>query len=301
MSLGVDVLTVGELDRLLIRDWFRRYAYTDTELDEAASFESSRGREFLAGRFAAKEAIGKALGTGWSGGIRPCHIGVPRAADGAPTVELTGPAARRAHERGLESVRVSITHKRGLVVAVALAVAPADAGGPVRAIAAVGGRGDEAVMSDDETAEVTEPAETAEPGEPTVMLRARMGGADGHYGGGLVDGARILRLFGDLATEITIRLDGDEGLLSEYTGVRFTAPVYVGDYVEAEARLVRRGPLRRTIDFTARKVIAARPDLGPSRAEPLDPPVVVCRARGIAVRPHPYVGTLRGAIGNGAV
>ncbi|GAB3971772.1 hypothetical protein GCM10029978_047580 [Actinoallomurus acanthiterrae] len=297
MSLGVDVLTVGELDRLLARDWFRRYAYTDAELAEAASFGSSRRREFLAGRFAAKEAIGKALGTGWSGGIRPCHIGVPRAADGSPTVELTGPAARRAHERGLESVRVSITHKRDLVVAVALA----NAGGPVRATSAIGGCGDEAVMSDDETAEVTEPAETAEPGELTVMLRARMGGADGHYGGGLVDGARILRLFGDLATEITIRLDGDEGLLSEYTGVRFTSPVQVGDYVEAEARLVRRGPLRRTIEFTARKVIAARPDLGPSRAEPLDPPVVVCRARGIAIRPHPYVGALRGAGGNGAV
>lgn len=291
MSLGVDVLTVGELDRLLVREWFRRYAYTDDELAEAASFALGRGREFLAGRFAAKEAIGKAIGTGWSGGVRPCHIGVPRAEDGAPTVELTGPAAWRARERGLDSVHVSITHKQDLVVAVALA----NAGGPVRATAAIEGGGGEEVVTDDKAAEATEP------GELTVTLRARMSGADGHYGGGLVDGARILRLFGDLATEITIRVDGDEGLLSEYTGVRFTAPVHIGDYVEAEARLVRRGPLRRTIEFTARKVIAARPDLGPSRAEPLDAPVVVCRARGIAVRPHPYAGAFRGAAGNGAV
>ena len=122
--------------------------------------------------------------------------------------------------------------------------------------------------------------------EVTAALRVRMAGGDGHYGGGLVDGAHILRLFGDLATEITIRLDGDEGLLSHYREVTFLAPVRAGDYVEAVARLTRRTRLRRFVEFEARKVIAARYDLGPSAAEPLEPPVVVCRAHGITVRPR---------------
>src|SRR6185437_5974783 len=64
-SLGVDVLRVGDLDRLLTRDWFRRYVYADAELAIASDFGAGRAREFLAGRFAAKEAIAKALGTGW--------------------------------------------------------------------------------------------------------------------------------------------------------------------------------------------------------------------------------------------
>jgi len=124
------------------------------------------------------------------------------------------------------------------------------------------------------------------PDDVTAVLRVRMGGGDGYYGGGLVDGARILRLFGDLATEITIRLDGDEGLLSEYTNVTFTAPVHSGDYIEAVARLSRRTRLRRFVEFEARKVITARYDLGPTAAVVLDPPIVVCRAIGITVRPY---------------
>lgn len=124
------------------------------------------------------------------------------------------------------------------------------------------------------------------PDDVTAVLRVRMSGGDGYYGGGLVDGARILRLFGDLATEITIRLDGDEGLLSEYTNVTFTAPVHSGDYIEAVARLSRRTRLRRFVEFEARKVITARYDLGPTAAVVLDPPIVVCRAIGITVRPY---------------
>lgn len=124
------------------------------------------------------------------------------------------------------------------------------------------------------------------PDDVTAVLRVRMGGGDGYYGGGLVDGARILRLFGDLATEITIRLDGDEGLLSEYTNVKFMAPVHSGDYIEAVARLNRRTRLRRFVEFEARKVITARYDLGPTAAVVLDPPIVVCRATGITVRPY---------------
>ncbi|MFF7725826.1 3-aminobutyryl-CoA ammonia lyase [Streptomyces sp. NPDC008001] len=127
----------------------------------------------------------------------------------------------------------------------------------------------------------------------TARTRLRLGQQDAHYGGGLVDGARVLRIFGDLATEIGIRSCGDEGLLSEYTGLRFTAPVYPGDFIDATARLVRRARLRCFIEFEAHKVIASRYDQGPSRAELLDPPVLVCRGEGTLVLPVSAVSRYR--------
>jgi 3-aminobutyryl-CoA ammonia-lyase len=119
----------------------------------------------------------------------------------------------------------------------------------------------------------------------TAFLRVRISQEDAHYGGGLVDGARILRLFGDLVTEITVRTDGDEGLLSEYAKVRFTAPVHPGDYIEAHARLVHRTRLRRVVELEAYKVISARPGAAPSAAEALSSPQLVCRATATTVAP----------------
>jgi 3-aminobutyryl-CoA ammonia-lyase len=116
-------------------------------------------------------------------------------------------------------------------------------------------------------------------------LRVRMSSADAHYGGALVDGARILALFGDVATELLIRLDGDEGLFAAYDEIRFLAPTYAGDYIEAEGRIVQIGRTSRKMAFEARKVIAARPDAGESAADVLDPPIVVCRATGTCVTP----------------
>jgi 3-aminobutyryl-CoA ammonia-lyase len=110
-----------------------------------------------------------------------------------------------------------------------------------------------------------------------------MSAHDAHYGGGLVDGARMLALFGDVATELLIRSDGDEGLFAAYESVEFLAPVYAGDFIEAEGRIVRFGNRSRTIEFEARKVVRARLDLSPSAAETIDPPIVVCRARGTCV------------------
>ncbi|EFL35360.1 acyl-CoA hydrolase [Streptomyces viridochromogenes DSM 40736] len=120
----------------------------------------------------------------------------------------------------------------------------------------------------------------------SATLCARMAQKDAHYGGNLVDGARILQLFGDVVTEITVRMDGDEGLLSGYSEVEFKAPVYVGDYLEVSGRLVGRSRLRRVVEFTARKYIAARYEQGTTRAELLGEPVVVCRAVGTAVVPR---------------
>lgn len=112
-----------------------------------------------------------------------------------------------------------------------------------------------------------------------------MSAHDAHYGGHLVDGARMLALFGDVATELLIRIDGDEGLFAGYESVEFLAPVYAGDYIEAEGRIVKLGNTSRRIEFEARKVIAARPEIGASAADPLDPPLVVCRAIGTCVTP----------------
>jgi 3-aminobutyryl-CoA ammonia-lyase len=118
-----------------------------------------------------------------------------------------------------------------------------------------------------------------------VMLRVRMGTHDAHYGGNLVDGARMLALFGDVATELLIRADGDEGLFRAYDMVEFLAPVYAGDYIEAEGEIVKMGNTSRQMRFEARKVLRQTPAVNDSAAEVLDPPVVVCRATGTCVTP----------------
>ncbi|MEV7723131.1 hotdog fold domain-containing protein [Streptomyces sp. NPDC087917] len=120
----------------------------------------------------------------------------------------------------------------------------------------------------------------------TATLRVRIGQEDAHYGGHLVDGARVLRLFGDLVTEITIRSDGDEGLLSEYADIHFHAPVHPGDYIEASASVTRRTKLRRFVELRAVKVIAACGG-SPSAARVLPEPVTVCTARATTVVPKP--------------
>ena len=118
-----------------------------------------------------------------------------------------------------------------------------------------------------------------------VMIRMRMSQADAHYGGNLVDGARMLQLFGDVATELLIRHDGDEGLFRAYEKVEFLAPVYAGDYVEATGEITRVGGTSRTMRFEVRKVIVPRPELSDSAADVLAEPVVVCRATGTCVVP----------------
>ncbi len=118
-----------------------------------------------------------------------------------------------------------------------------------------------------------------------VTLRLRLSQADAHYGGDLVDGARMLALFGDVATELLVRHDGDEGLFRAYDAVEFLAPVHAGDFVEAEGEIVKVGASSRAMRFEAWKVIAPRRDLSDSAAEVLAEPVVVCRASGTCVVP----------------
>lgn len=106
-----------------------------------------------------------------------------------------------------------------------------------------------------------------------------------HYGGNLVDGAYGLGVFGDVATELSIRTDGDEGLFAGYSSVEFVAPIHAGDVLEATATLVRIGNRSREVEFEARVVCRGEPERGPSAAAVLDPPVVVTRAHGTVVAP----------------
>ena len=118
-----------------------------------------------------------------------------------------------------------------------------------------------------------------------VTIRVRMSAHDAHYGGSLVDGAKMLELCGDVATELLIRRDGDEGLFCAYDMVEFKAPVYAGDYIEATGEIVSEGNTSRKMIFEARKVITARPDISDSAAEVLAEPILVCRASGTCVTP----------------
>lgn len=117
------------------------------------------------------------------------------------------------------------------------------------------------------------------------MIRLRMSTADAHYGGNLVDGARMLQLFGDVATELLIRHDGDEGLFVAYDEVQFTAPVYAGEFIEAVGEITEVGNSSRKMTFEARKVIVPRADISDSACDVLEESIVVCRAKGTCVVP----------------
>lgn len=117
------------------------------------------------------------------------------------------------------------------------------------------------------------------------MIRLRMSSQDAHYGGNLVDGAKMLALFGDVATELLIVNDGDEGLFCAYDKVEFLAPVYAGDYIEAVGEITQIGNSSRKMEFEARKVIIPRADISASAADVLEEPIVVCRASGTCVVP----------------
>ncbi|AJE85962.1 acyl-CoA hydrolase [Streptomyces albus] len=341
-SLGTDLLRLDEVDALLRRPWLTRFLYAESELALAAGLGPARRREFLAGRFAAKEAVLKVLDCGLFGPVRPRHIAVGRAASGRPLLRLTGSAEARRRELGLGTPSLSISHKQDLVFAVAFAVpvpaapvpdpvpVPADGGrpeppdsrdqqeqqDPLDQLDPLDhldhlDRADELDQLDQfdqpegstplvTTARTPAPptpppaapapapaseSDATDEAGPSVTLRVRIGAGEAHYGGELVAGARVLELFGDVATYLTIRTDGDEGLLTGYSSVDFTAPVRAGDFLEVTGTVRHRGRLRRTIAFEARKVVAARYEEGASSAVVLTEPQVVCRATGTSVVP----------------
>jgi len=112
-----------------------------------------------------------------------------------------------------------------------------------------------------------------------------MSQADAHYGGDLVAGGRLVELFGDVATELCVRSDGDEGLLAGYSSVEFVAPVVAGDFLEVRGEVVRVGRTSREMAFEVVRYARARPDESDSAADIVDPPEVVARAVGTCVVP----------------
>ena len=118
-----------------------------------------------------------------------------------------------------------------------------------------------------------------------AVLRLRVPNSEAHYGGNLVSGSKVLEFFGDVATELLIRLDGDEGLFRAYDNVEFLAPVFGGDYLEIEGEITQIGNTSRKMAFTARKVIEPEPSVAPSAAKVLKAPMVVVKATGTCVTP----------------
>jgi 3-aminobutyryl-CoA ammonia-lyase len=119
----------------------------------------------------------------------------------------------------------------------------------------------------------------------TVRHRRYVPYSHAHYAGNLVDGAYSLALFGDVATEVCIRTDGDEGLFASYSDVQFRAPVRAGDVLEVTAEVTRVGTRSRTLDLAVHVVCRGRPDLGASAAEVLEPPLLATSATGTVVVP----------------
>jgi 3-aminobutyryl-CoA ammonia-lyase len=119
---------------------------------------------------------------------------------------------------------------------------------------------------------------------PEVKLRVRISASDVHYAGDLVDGAHIMKLFGDVATELTIRHDGDEGLLRAYEKVEFLEPVHGGDFLEVTGKIIKVGNTSRKILFEAFKIISSSHDVNQESAcDVLKSPILVATATGTAV------------------
>jgi 3-aminobutyryl-CoA ammonia-lyase len=114
-------------------------------------------------------------------------------------------------------------------------------------------------------------------------LRLRLSQGDAHYGGDLVAGGRLMELLGDVATELCIRSDGDEGLLAGYSEVRFLEPVRAGDFIEVAAKIVRAGATSREMSFEVLRYASARPDVSDSAADLLPAPQTVATAIGTCV------------------
>lgn len=117
----------------------------------------------------------------------------------------------------------------------------------------------------------------------SASLRMRVSHADAHYGGGLVSGGRLIELVHDVATELCIRYDGDEGLFAGYSNIEFLMPVRSGDFLEVHGDIIRVGRSSREMDFRITRYAVPRPDVSDSAADILDDPDIVLIARGTCV------------------
>ena len=116
-----------------------------------------------------------------------------------------------------------------------------------------------------------------------AVHRLRLSQVDAHYGGNLVAGGHLMELFGDVATELCIRSDGDEGLFAGYSNVEFLAPVFAGDFIEVRGKIVRTGNTSREMTFEVFRYARLRPDVSESAADVEPEPECVARATGTCV------------------
>jgi 3-aminobutyryl-CoA ammonia-lyase len=119
----------------------------------------------------------------------------------------------------------------------------------------------------------------------SVTHRRYVPASHAHYGGNLVDGAYVLGLFGDVATEVAIRTDRDEGLFASYSDVQFRAPVLAGDVIEVTATVTRTGNRSRDLAFEARVLCRADPGQSASASVVLAEPLIAVTAAGTIVVP----------------
>lgn len=123
LGIGTDIIECERIDRMVRRhgDHFLRRVYTEQEIRYCA--DRKNADQHYAGRWAAKEAVLKALGTGWIAGIAWTDVEVGHAEGGRPIILLHGGAAKIAEEQGVLEIRISITHCKSHAVAFALSLA----------------------------------------------------------------------------------------------------------------------------------------------------------------------------------
>jgi 3-aminobutyryl-CoA ammonia-lyase len=116
-----------------------------------------------------------------------------------------------------------------------------------------------------------------------MSLRLRVSEKDVHYAGGLVNGAYVLGIFGDVGTELSIRFDGDEGLLAAYNGIQLKAPIRAGDFLEVFGWISAVGRTSRIIQLEAYRYIQVTGEPFESAADYLDEPELVASAEMVCV------------------
>lgn len=122
IGIGTDIIECERINRMIQRheDHFIKRVYTEREIRYCSDRKNLD--QHFAGRWAAKEAVLKALGTGWIAGIAWTDVEVINELGGKPTIELHGGATEIAKEKGIREIQISITHCKSHAVAFAVSV-----------------------------------------------------------------------------------------------------------------------------------------------------------------------------------
>jgi holo-[acyl-carrier protein] synthase len=121
VGIGTDVIETERMRNAIVRygDRFLSHVFTPTEIADAPTGPARDG--YFAARWAVKEAVSKALGTGIGTDCAWTDVTVRRGPAGEPLVDLGGAASRTARRRGIDHIHVSLSHERNLAAAMAVA------------------------------------------------------------------------------------------------------------------------------------------------------------------------------------